>query len=54
MEPLRQADRLVKAIEDTATSVRGLPLPSTCPLRMPGCAKIREVIADRQRYCEIA
>jgi len=28
MEPLRQADRLVKAIEDTATSVRGLPLLS--------------------------
>jgi hypothetical protein len=28
MEPLRQADRLVKAIEDTATAVRGLPLLS--------------------------
>ncbi len=26
MEPLRQADRLVKGIEDTAASVRGLPL----------------------------
>jgi hypothetical protein len=28
MEPLRQADRLVRAIEDTATAVRGLPLLS--------------------------
>ena len=28
MEPLRQADRLVKAIGDTATAVRGLPLLS--------------------------
>jgi hypothetical protein len=28
MEPLRRADRLVKAIEDAAASVRGLPLLS--------------------------
>jgi hypothetical protein len=28
MEPLRQADRLVRAIEDAAASVRGLPLLS--------------------------
>jgi hypothetical protein len=97
MEPLRQADRLVRAIEDTATSVRGLPLLSQdkvwdrargigldellqfdwtlvgeaaamaddlqralaldavdLPAQEARLGKIREVMADRQRYAEIA
>jgi hypothetical protein len=97
MEPLRQSDRLVKAIEDAAASVRGLPLLSADrvwdrargigldellqfdwtlvgeasalsddvqrasaldEVDVPGeearLRKLREVMADRQRYTEIA
>lgn len=97
MEPLRRADRLVKAIEDAAASVRGLPVLSQDRVwdRARGVGldellqfdwtlvgeaaamaddlqrasaldevdvsaeearlrKLREVMADRQRYTEIA
>jgi hypothetical protein len=97
MEPLRRADRLVKAIEDAAASVRGLPLLSQdrvwdrargigldellqfdwtlvgeaaamaddlqrssaldevdVPAQEARLRKLREVMADRQRYAEIA
>jgi hypothetical protein len=97
MEPLRRADRLVRAIEDTATSIRGLPVLSQdkvwdrargigldellqfdwtlvgeavamsdelqrapeldavdVPAQEARLRKIREVMADRQRYTEIS
>jgi hypothetical protein len=97
MEPLRAADRLVKAMEDAAASVRGLPLLSAdrvwdrtrgigldellqfdwtlvgeaaamadevqrasaldevdVPAQEARLRKLREVMADRQRYTEIA
>ncbi len=97
MEPIRRAERLVKSIEDVASSVRGLPLLNSDRVwdrvRNVGLdelmqfdwslvveatalasgvraaaaldqvdigaqearlATIREVMADRQRYCEIS
>lgn len=97
MEPIRRAERLVKSIEDVASSVRGLPLLNSDKVwdrvRRVGLdelmqfdwslvveatalatgvraataldqvdvgaqearlATIREVMADRQRYCEIS
>ncbi|MGO9163286.1 MAG: hypothetical protein ACLP7J_21790 [Streptosporangiaceae bacterium] len=97
MEPIRAAERLVRAIEDAATTVRGLPLLNadkvwdrvrragldellqfdwtlvgeadalaadmtaapaldqfSVPAQEARLAKIRSVIADRQRYIEIS
>jgi uncharacterized protein (DUF1499 family) len=97
MEPIRRAERLVKSIEDVASSVRGLPVLNSDKvwdrLRSVGLdelmqfdwslvveatalasgvraaaaldqvdigaqearlATIREVMADRRRYCEIS
>jgi hypothetical protein len=97
MEPIRRAERLVKSIEDVASSIRGLPLLNSDKVwdrvRQVGLdelmqfdwslvveatalasgvraaaaldqvdvgaqearlAAIREVMADRQRYCEIS
>jgi hypothetical protein len=97
MEPIRRAERLVKSIEDVASSIRGLPLLNSDKVwnrvRQVGLdelmqfdwslvveatalasgvraaaaldqvdvgaqearlATIREVMADRQRYCEIS
>lgn len=97
MEPMRRAERLVRAIEDTSAAVRGLPLlnqdrvwarvrsagldellqfdwtlvgeadalaaevqrvPELDQLDVPAqearLRKLREVMADRQRYVEIS
>jgi hypothetical protein len=61
MEPIRRAERLVKSIEDIASSVRGLPLLNQDKVwdrvRRVGLDELRglrDVMADRQRHIEVS